>query len=532
MGDCFGFLQNNTLSRAELSAESGAALNVHYGDILIKYGEYLDVSSEQMAYIPDQGIVDKFKGSQLADGDIIMADTAEDETVGKCSEIAGLQEETAISGLHTIPLRPAEKFAPGFLGYYMNSGAYHDQLLPLMQGIKVTSVSKNAIKNTDISYPADITEQAAIGQYFIRLDNLITLHQRKYDKLKDLKNSLPQKRFVYYCDLLPFCFAFHQRRRIFCRRRSSNMSKKQSSDDLFCDFYAEWVKVYKEGAVRPITLNKYNMAHSWICTLAPDLKLVDLNRIRYQEIINAYAEKHERQTTMDFHHLIKGAILDAVDEGLIERDPTRKAIIKGRAPTPKKIKYLNQYELHTLLSGLNLKDSINWDYFILLVAKTGMRFSEALALTPEDFDFTHQTLTINKTWDYKGAGGFLPTKNKSSVRKIQIDWQTVIQFSELVRDLPKDKPIFVCDDKNVYNSTVNGILERHCSTMGLPVISVHGLRHTHASLLLFAGVSIASVARRLGHASMTTTQKTYLHIIQELENQDIDLVMKSMATLN
>ena len=118
------------------------------------------------------------------------------------------------------------------------------------------------------------------------------------------------------------------------------------------------------------------------------------------------------------------------------------------------------------------------------------------------------------------------------MRKIQIDWQTVIQFSELVRGLPKDKPIFVKDNKVVYNSTVNGILERHCLKLNLPVISVHGLRHTHASLLLFAGVSIASVARRLGHASMTTTQKTYLHIIQELENQDVDLVMKSMACLN
>ena len=308
--------------------------------------------------------------------------------------------------------------------------------------------------------------------------------------------------------------------------------KKHTSEDLFCDFYEDWVKVYKDGAVRPITLNKYKMAHSWLCRLVPDLKLCDLDRIHYQEIINSYAETHERQTTMDFHHLIKGAILDAVDEGLIERDPTRKAIIKGKSPAPKKIKYLNQYELHTLLSSLSLKESINWDYFILLVAKTGMRFSEALALTPDDFDFAHQTLSISKTWDYKGDGGFLPTKNKSSVRKIQIDWQTVIQFSELVRNLPKDKPIFVKEEQCVYNSTVNDILERHCTTLGLPVISVHGLRHTHASLLLFAGVSIASVARRLGHASMTTTQKTYLHIIQELENQDIDLVMKSMAGLN
>ena len=177
--DCFDFLQNNTLSRAELSTEAGAALNVHYGDVLIKFGEYLDVSSEQMSYIPDQRIVDKFKGSLLADGDVIMADTAEDETVGKCSEIAGLQGKPAISGLHTIPLRPVQKFASGFLGYYMNSDTYHSQLLPLMQGIKVTSVSKNAIRNTDISYPSDIAEQAAIGQYFIRIDNLITLHQRE-----------------------------------------------------------------------------------------------------------------------------------------------------------------------------------------------------------------------------------------------------------------------------------------------------------------------------------------------------------------
>ena len=179
LGDCFEFLKNNTLSRAELSAESGAALNVHYGDVLIKFGEYLDLSSEHLAYITDQSIVDKFKGSQLADGDVIMADTAEDETVGKCSEIAELQGKMAISGLHTIPLRPVGEFAPGFLGYYMNSSAYHDQLLPLMQGIKVTSVSKNAIRNTDISYPVDTSEQAAIGHYFIRLDNLITLHQRE-----------------------------------------------------------------------------------------------------------------------------------------------------------------------------------------------------------------------------------------------------------------------------------------------------------------------------------------------------------------
>ncbi len=273
------------------------------------------------------------------------------------------------------------------------------------------------------------------------------------------------------------------------------------------------------------------MALTWLQRLAPDLKLCDVSRVTYQQILNEYAESHEKQTTMDFHHLIKGAIADAVDEGLIPRDPTRKAIIKGKTPPPKKIKYLNQFEVHTLLSSLELHKGINWDWLILLVAKTGMRFSEALALTPKDFDFTHQMLSVSKTWDYKGAGGFLPTKNKSSVRKIQIDWQTVIQFSELVKGLPPDMPIFVTKDR-VYNSTVNDVLARHCKKANIPVISVHGLRHTHASLLLFAGVSIASVARRLGHSNMTTTQKTYLHIIHELENKDVDLVMRSLSGLS
>ena len=287
--------------------------------------------------------------------------------------------------------------------------------------------------------------------------------------------------------------------------------------------------VYKEGAIRPVTMDKYYMAHQWLEKLIPDLLISNLDRTTYQKLLNDYAQEHERQTTMDFHHHLKCAILDAVDEGLISRDPTRKAIIKGKQPREKKPKYLNQYELHKLLDILNLSKDINMDWLILLIAKTGMRFSEALALTPKDFDFSHQLLSVSKTWNYKGSGGFLPTKNQSSVRKIPLDWQTVMQFAGLIKNLPEDKPIFVT--KKVYNSTINDILGRYCKQAGIPVISIHGLRHTHASLLLFAGVSIASVARRLGHSNITTTQKTYLHIIQELESKDIDIIMKSLSNL-
>lgn len=301
-------------------------------------------------------------------------------------------------------------------------------------------------------------------------------------------------------------------------------------NELFCNYYEKWITIYKEGAIRNSTMQKYKLTSRWLKKIAPNLKIKEINRITYQEILNKYAENHERQSTMDFHHQLKAAILDAVDEGLISKDPTRKAIIKGKAPREKKVKYLNQFELQKLISDLELKNEINFDWLIYLVAKTGLRFSEALAITPKDFDFPRQILNVDKTWNYKENGGFEPTKNKSSERKVQLDWQTVIQFSELIKEMEEDNPIFI--SKKIYNSTINDILKRHCNNVSIPVISIHGLRHTHASILLYAGVSIASVAHRLGHASMSTTQKTYLHIIQELENTDIDKIMRALTSLN
>ena len=186
MGNVLLSLQNNTLSRANLSDESGIAKNVHYGDVLIKFGEVLDVRKEKLPMITDENVLSKYKASFLQNGDVIVADTAEDSTVGKCSEIAGLNDEVVLSGLHTIPYRPIEKFASGYLGYYLNSGAYHNQLIPLMQGIKVTSISKSAMQNTDIDYPKSQEEQGKIGAYFKSLDEMITLHQRKCYRFIDI----------------------------------------------------------------------------------------------------------------------------------------------------------------------------------------------------------------------------------------------------------------------------------------------------------------------------------------------------------
>ena len=381
------------------------------------------------------------------------------------------------------------------------------------------NLSGAIIKELGIPQPS-LDEQRQIGSFFSNLDDLITLHQRKRES-----RIIRVRSFIWLAgDISGIGVSAYQ------PEREDRMTEgNTNAETLFCDYYEQWISVYKEGAIREVTMKKYRLTQAWLGRLIPDLKLADMDRVNYQKLINGYAEHHERQTTMDFHHQLKGAILDAVDEGLIQRDPTRKAIIKGKPPCSKKTKYLNQFELHAVLADLELGKGPSWDWLILLVAKTGLRFSEALGLTPDDFDFVHQTLSVSKTWDYKNGGGFVPTKNASSVRKVQLDWQLIMQLSTLLKDLPAGDPIFV--NGKVYNSTANNILARHCERANVPVISIHGLRHTHASLLLFAGVSIASVSKRLGHASMNTTQDTYLHVIRELENKDVDIVMRALSTL-
>ena len=195
LDEAFDFtVPNNTLSRAELNQESGSVRNVHYGDVLIKYGSVLDVQNDELPFITGRS-KDDFKGALLQNGDIIIADTAEDETTGKVCEIVNIQDKDVVAGLHTMVCRPKNKTAEGYFGYYMNSSSYHHQLLPLMQGIKVLSLSKTNVQKTTVKYPKDKAEQQKIADCLRRIDTLITLHQRKYEKLVNIKKSMLNKMF-------------------------------------------------------------------------------------------------------------------------------------------------------------------------------------------------------------------------------------------------------------------------------------------------------------------------------------------------
>jgi len=317
-----------------------------------------------------------------------------------------------------------------------------------------------------------------------------------------------------------------------------------TAQSYFHEYFKDWIETYKHGAVRPITYQKYQMTLRRLSELAPNIKICEINKRTYQTLINEYAKTHEKQTTTDFHHQLKGAILDAMDEGLIRIDPTRKIVIKGKLSSKKKHKFLSILELHALLNALDLRINNDkeqsgngkyhvpafWDWAILLMAKTGLRFSEALGLTQNDFDFSEMTIKITKTWNYKDGGGFAETKNNSSKRIVLIDEKLNMQLREFIESREiRETPVFVRG--RVFNSTINSRLKALCQRANIPVISAHGLRHTHASHLLHAGISIASIAKRLGHANTTTTQGTYLHIIKELEVRDNEKILCALGAL-
>ena len=302
--------------------------------------------------------------------------------------------------------------------------------------------------------------------------------------------------------------------------------------DLFCDYFEDWIRQYKEGTVRDVTLMKWNMASKWIKELIPQTTLEELDRREYQELLNKYAETHEKVTVEGFHHMLKASILDAIDEELISKDPTRKVTIKGKKAKRKKRKYLSMSEAEALIGVLDLESGeISYDWMILLAIKTGMRLEELLGLTVENFDFQKLTITIEKSFDYKISQDFAPTKNRSSMRTIKMDWKTAMQFQNLLKGKNPEERVFDFH-KKFYNSTINDHLQRRCREANVTEITMHGLRHTHASVLLYKEVSMQSIAKRLGHSSTDITQKVYLHLIKEMQSKDEKKVMAALMELD
>lgn len=246
----FDCLQNNTLSRSALNYEGGEIKNIHYGDVLIKFGEYIDISKEVLPYINDEDSIAKLGNSFLKDGDVVIADTAEDYTVGKCTEIVSCGNEQVLAGLHTIPCRPKDRYASKFLGYYMNSKAYHRPLIPLMQGTKVKSISKHALQDSDMVMPVSEIEQKKIGDYFSKLDSLIDLQQEEIDRLIRVRKAMVEKMFPQDGADVP-AVRFGQYKKPWRLCQFSEIFIERHIIDTISDEYPQLAFTIEGGVIRP-----------------------------------------------------------------------------------------------------------------------------------------------------------------------------------------------------------------------------------------------------------------------------------------
>ena len=194
--DGFRLLQNNTFSRDDLSYDVGDVRNIHYGDVLIKYGTVTDIGALSVPCIKPDRDIEKFSSSSyLRNGDIVFADTAEDYTVGKATEIVGVTNQRVLSGLHTIPCRPHDRFAPMFLGHYFNSYHFRRQIYRMIQGIKVSSISKSEIaKTTILTPPYDV--QRKVASVLSEVDHLIEKEAETVIVLQKIGRGLLQQLFI------------------------------------------------------------------------------------------------------------------------------------------------------------------------------------------------------------------------------------------------------------------------------------------------------------------------------------------------
>ena len=173
--------------------------------------------------------------------------------------------------------------------------------------------------------------------------------------------------------------------------------------------------------------------------------------------------------------------------------------------------------------------------FFLILLKTGLRFAEALGITLNDVDFKKKTVSINKTLAYKGSQkgtrAFAPTKNKYSVRTIIVDDTVLYMLWKNARGADPDESIFYRIKGFQFNSTLNNKLKQACRKAGVPEITLHSLRHEHATYLVSQGISSMAVAERLGHADDSVTRAVYIHRLETERARDSKEIAQKIASL-
>lgn len=347
-----------------------------------------------------------------------------------------------------------------------------------------------------------------------------------------------------------------------CTRISRTVLVKKVRKMTFYDYFNWFIQNEKEGKIADVTLDKYYMSGKNIKEIAPTMLLTDLenNRSNMQYLLDGYGENHQYTTVKDFKIHVCASLQYATDDGYIQGYAKTGLIINSveetwtpeqKAAKKNKIKSFNatqfnkfksyvDFKLDELLGGKPIyggkdgsvkKLSMSDQTKLMIISvgiHTGARFGEILGF--KFSDVTNAGININKTWNYHRTGGFRNTKNLGSIRNLMIDdtlYNLLIRYNKFKNknDIPNDsnRPL-LNENTRIHDSVINEFLNKVEKKLGLPLLTMHKLRHSYASYLLYQDVPAQIVAKQLGHSSTEMLFRVYGHILEEKERMAEDRI--------
>ena len=530
----FVLLKNNTLSRAELNYNKGKIKNIHYGDILIKFNNFVLSNANSIPYINDESIPNKYSELLLKNGDLIIADTAEDYSVGKATELIFNDKSLIISGLHTIPCRPVQNiFASKYLGYYINSPSYHNQLLPLIQGIKVSSISKSQIVNTYITYP-DIKEQNKIAKF------LTLIEQRIDTQSKIIKFLFSQKKIIKYIFKIAvkiFSFFFPCLKLIFFILNLIMTIIKEVKKMVKRKSFKEIVNLWKEDKKRFVKQSTFSayvlLIENHILPYFGEMEEIQEEDVQ-KFVLSKLNEGLSQKTIKDIVIVLKMIIKFAVKFHYYEYKQ-----IEIKFPTDELKKELEVLSVNDHKKILNhIQENFTFKNFgIYMCLTTGMRIGEICGLKWGDIDLEKGVIKVRRTIQriyivnqsirYTKIISDTP-KTKNSIRDIPISSElskTIKSLKKLVND---NYYVVTNDEKPTEPRTYRNYYKRFMKKLGINELKFHGLRHSFATRCIESKCDYKTVSVILGHSNISTTLNLYVHPNLEQKKKCIDQMFRSL----
>ncbi len=306
-------------------------------------------------------------------------------------------------------------------------------------------------------------------------------------------------------------------------------------DIPFSTYFDEWIELYKSGRHKT-TYDRYRNSLARVQEYFKDISIRKITRTDYQRFLNEYGIGKSKETVRKLNSHIRSCIRDAIEDGYISVDFTRKAeFIASKSPKRSEDKHLSYEDSLRLYQLLISKMGSNTSTYLLILLGlvSGTRFGELVGLTFDSFDYENNVMRITHAWDYKTGAGFGPLKNSHSERTISIDKQVMLLCKPLVKASKKNPHGLLfyrpTATKVNTNNGANKVLKALLAKLEIEEITMHGLRHTHASVLLYKGANIHSVSKRLGHADIQTTLDHYAHVLKEMEQRDEEIAVKIYA---